>query len=126
MRLILAGITVAFIYLAITLDSSAAPLKYWLTIVALSGLSLFVFKKFFTFFLTTTLLAYNYADLNSTQSFYSMVLPIYLWFSIIVLLVTAVLTYPELLGRKTHPSDTGSSADSFDIGCGGDGGCGGD
>ena len=124
MRTILIGIDVVLIYLAITFNSAAEPFKYWLALTALTILSLLLFKKFFTFFLATTLLAYGYADLNSPQAFYSMVLPAYLWFSIIMLLVTAIFTFPELLGQKTNPSDPGSSIDGF--GCGGDGGCGGD
>jgi len=124
MRILLIGIEVVLIYLAITLDSAAEPLKFWLALTALTILSLLLFKKFFTFFLTTTLLAYGYADLNSPQAFYSMVLPAYLWFSIIMLLIAAILTFPGLLGQKTNPSDPGSSIDGF--GCSGDGGCGGD
>jgi len=124
MRLILIGITVALIYPALKLDSSVEPLWYWSTLAALTVLSLLLFQKFFTFFLVTALLAYGYADLNSTQAFYSLILPAYVWLSVIVLLITAILTFPELLGQKRHPSDPGSSIDGF--GCGGDGGCGGD
>ncbi|MFC1602121.1 hypothetical protein ACFL3U_00990 [Pseudomonadota bacterium] len=124
MRLVLVGLTVALIYPALKVDSTLEPLWYWSTLVALTALSLLLFKRFFTFFLITALLAYNFADLNSSQTFHSMVLPAYIWLSIIVLLITAILTFPDLLGQKTNPSDPGSSIDGF--GCGGDGGCGGD
>jgi len=120
MRLILVGLTAALIYPALKVDSTLEPLWYWLILTVLTALSLLIFKRFFTFFLITALLAYNFADLNSSQTFHSMVLPAYIWLSVIVLLITAILTFPDLLGQRTNHSDPGSSIDDF--GCGGDGG----
>jgi len=122
MRLIIIGVTGALIYTALKLDSVLNPLGYWLTLIILTTLSLRFFAKFFTFLLTTTLLAYNFADLNSNQAFYSMILPTYIWLAVIALLITAIFTFPDILGQRARPSDPGSSIDSSDCGIDGGGG----
>ena len=115
MRIILTGLCAVLIFLSLT--HTQDPLYFWLCVAGLTIISIVISGKFFSFFLTTFILAYSYTDLGSDSAFYSLFLPLYTWIALIILMITLFLNFPEFLGQKSNRPE-GSFWDGF----GGDGG----
>ena len=95
-----------------SLLSEQGSIYFWLSLATMTILSIIAFGKFFSFFLSTFVMAFSYTDPGHANSFYSMLLPLYTWIALIVLLITLYFKFPEYLGQKVD-RPRGSFWDGF-------------